>query len=48
MHSKSDYIKFMIHDNAKFVDELFHFTLSRYQIGLKISMRGSNFTLDPV
>ena len=48
MHSKSDYIKFMIHDNARFVDELFHFTLSRYQIGLKISMRGSNFTLDPV
>ena len=48
MHSKSDYTKFMIYDNANFVDELFQLTLSRYQIGLKISMRGSNFTLDPV
>ena len=46
MHSKIDNIKFVLYDNAnEVVNELFESLLSRYQIGLETSMRGSNFIL---
>ena len=46
MHSKSDNIKFVLYDNAnEVVNELFESLLSRYQIGLETSMRGSNSIL---
>ena len=49
MHSKSNNIGFMPYDNANEVpDELFEPLPLRYQIGLKISMRGSNFFHDSV
>ena len=39
----------MLYDNAKeVVNELFESLLSRYQIGLKTSMRGSDFIFDSV
>ena len=44
MYSKSDNIEIMINDKAEeFVEERFQSLLSRYQIGLETSMRGSNF-----
>ena len=44
MHSKSDNIKIMITDRAdEAIEELFHFFLSRCQIGLKTSMKTSDF-----
>ena len=47
MHSQSDNIEFMSYDNANEVDnELFEPLLSRYQIGLETSMRGSDFIFD--
>ena len=49
MHSKSDTSEFMPYDNAsKVVNELFESLLSRYQIGLEIPMRGSDFIFDSV
>ena len=43
MHSKSDSIAIMINDEAdKIIEELFQ-SLSGYQIGLEISMKGSGF-----
>ena len=46
MHSKSDNTEFMPYDNAnEVVNELFKSLLSRYQIGLETSMRGSDFSL---
>ena len=49
MYSKSNNIEFMIHDNAnEIVNELFESLLSRYQIGLEASMRGSDFIFDSV
>ena len=49
MYSKSDNIEFMLYDNAnEFVNELFESLLSRYQIGLETSMRGSDFLFDSV
>ena len=49
MLSKSDNIEFMSYDNTnEVVNELFESVLSRYQIGLETSMRGSNFILDSV
>ena len=49
MHSKWNNITFMLYDNAKeVVNELFESLLSRYQIGLKTSMRGSDFIFDSV
>ena len=45
MHSKSENIEFMSHDNVNEVaDELFESLLSRYQIALETSMRGIDFT----
>ena len=47
MHLKSDKTKFMIYDNVNdLFDERFEWLLSRYQIGLETSMRGSNFIFD--
>ena len=44
MYSKSDNIEFMQYVNAnEVVNELFESLLSRYQIGLETSMRGSDF-----
>ena len=49
MHSKRGNIEFMSYDNAnKVVDEIFESLLSRYQIGLEISMRGSDCIFDSV
>ena len=44
MHSESNNIELMPYDNAnKVVNELFETLLSRYQIFLETSMRGSDF-----
>ena len=48
MHSKSDNIEIMINDKAKVVKGRFQSHLSRYQIGLEASMRGSDFIFDCV
>ena len=49
MHSESDNIACMSYDNAnEVVNELFESFLSRYQAGLKTSMKGSDFILDSV
>ena len=49
MHSKSDSVEFITYDNADdIVDELFVSLFSRYQIGLEISVRGSDFIFDSV
>ena len=49
MHSKSNDIEFIPYDNANdVVKELFETLLSRYQIGLETSMRGSNCIFDSV
>ena len=49
MHSKSDNIEFMTHDSPnEIVGELFESLLSKYQIGLETSMRGSDFIFDSV
>ena len=48
MHSKSDNIEIMINDKAKVVEGRFQSLLSRYQIGLEASMRGSDFIFDCV
>ena len=47
MHSKSDNIETMINDKAdEVIKELIQWLLSRYQIGLEISMKGSGFVFD--
>ena len=46
MHSKSDNVKMMINDKEDEVIELFQSLLSRYQIGLETSMKGSDFIFD--
>ena len=44
MHSKNDNIEITIHDKAyEIIKELFKSLPNRYQIGLEISMRGSDF-----
>ena len=49
MHSKSDNIEIITYDNAnEVIEELFESPLFRYQIGLKTSMRGSDFIFDCV
>ena len=49
MHSTSSNTKFMTYENSNdVVDELFESLLSKYQIGLETSMRGSNFIFDSV
>ena len=49
MHSKSDKIEIMIYDKAdKVTKELFQSVLSKYQLGLEISMKGSDFIFDHI
>ena len=49
MHLKNGNIEFMSYDNVnEVVDELFESLISRYQIGLETSMRGSDFIFDSV
>ena len=49
MDSKSDYIEIMIGNNTnEIINELFSSILSRYQIDLETSMKGSNFVFDHV
>ena len=47
MHSKSDNIEVITYDNAnEVIKEIFESLLSRYQIGLETSMKGSDFIFD--
>ena len=49
MHSKNDNIEIMINDKAdEVIKELFKSILYRYQIALKITMKGHNFVFDCV
>ena len=48
MHSKSDNMEIIINDKADEIIELFQSLLSRYQIGLETSMKGSDFVFDCV
>ena len=49
MHAKSDKIEIMINDKADgVIEELFQSLVSRYQIGLETSMRGSDFIFNCV
>ena len=49
MHSKNDNIEIMINDKAdEVIKELFKSILDRYQIALKITMKGNNFVFDCV
>ena len=49
IHSKSNDIEFMPYNTAnEVVNEVFESFLSRYQIGLEIPMRGSDFIFDSV
>ena len=49
IHSKSDNIEFIPYNNvSEIVNELFESLLSRYQIGLETSVRGSDFIFDSV
>ena len=47
MHSKSDNIELLPHDNANEVaDELVKLLISRYDIGLEASMKGGGIIFD--
>ena len=47
MHSKRDNVEIMIKDEAdKVIVKLFQLLLSRCQIGLEISMKGSDYIFD--
>ena len=49
MHSKSDTIEVRTYDNAdEVVEEIFESLLSRFQIELETSMKGSEFVFDGV
>ena len=49
MHSKSDNIEVMTYDNLNdVIKEIFKSLLSRYQIVLETSMKGSYFIVDGV
>ena len=49
MHSKSNNIEIMVNDKLEdVIKELFQSLLSRYQIGMKTSMRVSDFIFDCV
>ena len=49
IHSKSDNIEIMINDKAdEVIEELFQSLLSKHQVGLETSMRGSDFIFDCV
>ena len=46
-HSKSDNVKTMTYVNGV-IEQIFESLLSRYQLGLKTSMKGTNFIFDSV
>ena len=47
MYSKSDNIKIMIIDKVdEVIEEVFQSLLSRYQIGVETSVKGSDFIFD--
>ena len=47
MHLKSDNIELVINDEGdKIIEELFQSLLSRYQIGLETSVKGSDFIVE--
>ena len=47
MHSKSGNIEFMLYDNAnEIVHKFFESRLSRYQIDLETSIKGSDFIFE--
>ena len=47
MHSKSEIIEHMLYGSGnEIVDKIFESLFSRYQTGLKTSMRGSDFDFD--
>ena len=49
MHSRSDHIEIMINDKVdEVIEKLCESLLNRYQVGLKTSMRGSDFIFDCV
>ena len=49
MHSQNDNIEIMLNDKAdEVIKELFKSILYRYQIALKITMKGNNFVFDCV
>ena len=49
MHSKSDNIETMIYDKEDgVIKKLFKSLLYKYQIGLEISIKGSDFVFDCV
>ena len=49
MHANSDNIKITINDNTdEVIEEIFQLLLSRYQIGLETSTKGSDFLFDCV
>ena len=49
IHSKSDNIEIMTYDNAnEIIEAIFQSLLSRYQISLETSIKGSNFVFDSV
>ena len=49
MHSKSDNIEIMIQDKAdEIIEKPFESLLKKYQIGLELSMKGSDFIFDCV
>ena len=49
MHSKSDNLEVMTYDNAnEVIEENFESLLSKYQMGLETSIKGSDFIFDDV
>ena len=49
MHSKSDNMEVMAYDESdKFIEKRFEPLFHRFQIELKTSVRGSDFTFDSV
>ena len=49
MHSKKENIEFIVYVNTdQVIEKLFQSLLSRYQIGLETSMKGSYFMFDSV
>ena len=49
MHSKSDNLEVMTYDNAnEVIEEIFESLLSKYQMSLETSIKGSDFIFDDV
>ena len=47
MYSKPDNIEIMMgYDNNEIIEKLFDFVLKKYQEGLEVSMKGSDFVFD--